>query len=109
MFPRLILMPIFIGTGIFWVFGPEWSWIAFIVIFALVIIATLAAGITRIVLEAPSAARSMSSTFSFLRFLATAIAVGIIFNRQLWELILITGVFVVSLELLLKLRNRLQT
>jgi len=109
MFPGLILIPIFVGTGIFWVFGPAWSWIPFVAIYAFVIIITLAAGINRIVLEAPSAAHSMSNTFSFMRWLAIAIAVGIIFNGQLWELILSTGVFLSSLELWLKIRNRLRT
>jgi len=106
MLPGLVLMPIFVGAGIFWIFGPGWSWIPFIAIYAIIMMVTLVAGPTRIVHEAPSAAQSTSSTFSLTMLLAIAIAVGIVFNRQLWELILSTGVLISSAALWPRLRTR---
>ena len=106
MLPGLVLMPIFLGAGVFWVFGPGWSWIPFVAIYAIFTIVTLVAGPTRIVHETPSAAQSTSSTFTFTMFLVIAIAVGVVFNRQLWELILSTVVLLSSAALWPRLRTR---
>ena len=106
MLPGLALMPVFVGAGAFWVFGPGWSWIPFVAIYALVTMVTLVAGPTRIVLEAPSAAQSISSTFSLTMLLAIAIAIGLGFKGRFWELSLCAGVLLSSAALWPRLRTR---
>jgi len=56
MLPGLILMPVFIGTAAFWIFGPTWSWTPFTSVFVLLTLITLVASPARIKSEAPSAA-----------------------------------------------------
>ena len=106
MLPGLVLMPVFVGTGAFWVFGPGWSWIPFVAIYTLVTMVTLVAGPSRIVLEAPSAAQSSSSTFSLTMLLAVAIAIGLGFKGRFWELGLCAGVLLSSAALWPRLRTR---
>ena len=94
--PGCLLIPVFVVCAVFWVFGPAWSWVPFMVIFVIVTLMTLIAGPSRIVLETPSAAQSTSSTFSLTMLLAIAMAIGLFLKGRYWELILCVIVFIVS-------------
>ena len=94
--PGCLLTPLFMVFAAFWVFGPAWSCIPFMLIFLIVTLITYIAGPSRIAFETPSAAQSTSSTFSLTMLLAIAIAIGLFFKGRYWELFLCVVVFIIS-------------
>ena len=106
MLPGLILMPVFIATAAFWVFGPTWSWAPFTSVFILLTLITLVASPARIKSETPSAAQSTSSTFSLTMLLAVAIAIGLGIMGRYWEMALCVVILLTSAMLWPSLRTR---
>jgi len=106
MLPGLILMPVFIATAAFWIFGPTWSWAPFTSVFILLTLITLVASPARIKSETPSAAQSTSSTFSLTMLLAVAVAIGLGIMGRYWELVLCVGILLTSAILWPSLRTR---
>lgn len=96
MFPAIVLIPLFLVAGAFWAFGPAWSWIPFNAIYWLFTLITLAAKPSRLVIAAPMAAQSASSTFSLTLLLSIGIAVVLFFDERYWELIPCGAVFLAS-------------
>lgn len=107
--PGCLLVPIFLAAGLFWVFGPDWSWLPFNVVFAVLAITVFGAGPTRIVTQAPSAAQSTSHTFAVTFLLAVGIAIGLFFKGRYWELILSGIIFLLSAVIAGKLWGLLRT
>ena len=96
MLPGCLTMPLSLVGAAFWIFGPSWSWVPFTLIFVLLLVPTLAAGPKRIAAAAPTAAQSMSATFSLTLVLAIAVAIGLLIRGRYLELPLCILVFVAS-------------
>jgi len=94
--PGCLLMPIFIACGIFWVFGPDWSCVPFLLVFGVLTAITLVAGPSRIAVQTPSAAQSTSSTYSLTMLLSIGIGIGLFFKERYWELIICVIILLMS-------------
>jgi len=96
MIPFIPLVPIFIIAGIFWIFGPAWSWLPFIIIFLLFFVITILARPSKISDYAPTAAQSSSSTFTATMILSIPIAIGILIRGRYWEIVFCLFIFISS-------------
>jgi hypothetical protein len=104
MFPGCLLVPVFLALGLFWVFGPSWSWIPFVALFGLLVVLVLAAGPDRVATESPTAAQSTSGTFSATLLMAIGIAIGLLIQARYWDLIPCGTIFAISAALWPRLR-----
>jgi hypothetical protein len=104
-FPAIILIPIFVAAGAFWAFGPEWSWVPFNALFWFLAGVSLMAGPSQMAIRYPSAAQSVSGTFSLTLLLSIGIAVALFFYGRYWELVLCAAIFLVSGQLWPRLRS----
>jgi hypothetical protein len=96
MFSGALLMPLFLLAAGFWVFGSMWNWVPFNVIFWLITIATIAARPSRVAVNAPMSAQSMSGIFALTLLLAIGIGVALFFYERYWEILLCAAVFIAS-------------
>jgi hypothetical protein len=103
--PGCLLAPLFIACGIFWVFGPSWSWIPFLLGFGVLTAITFMAGPSSLVIETPAAAQSTSSTYSLIMFIAIGVGIGLLFKGRYWEVILCVIVLILSGLIWPKLRT----
>ena len=103
--PGCLLAPLFIACGAFWIFGPSWSWIPFVLAFGVLTAITFMAGPSRLVIETPAAAQSTSSTYSLIMFIAIGVGIGLVFRGRYWELILCVLVLISSAMIWPKLRT----
>ncbi len=94
--PGCLLIPIFIACGIFWIFGPNWSSVPFLLVFGVLTAITLVAGPSKIAVQTPSAAQSTSSTYSLTMLLSIGIGIGLFFKERYWELIFCVFIFLLS-------------
>ena len=96
---------LFLLAAAFWAFGPKWSWIPFLALYAILLLSVLVPGPRRIAAVTPMAAQQCSSLFSLIGLVIVGVAIALIVRHRYWEIAPCAVVFLASSALWPKLRT----